>query len=246
MLTGCAARQLPSTSLSTAHKIGVISGLDDDILFARSGITVFGNAASRGSIAEWKIDELVATHVQTDLSPSHDVVTRVVSRSQIRAMAPELSFLSQDKYTEALRDILRSTAEHADLWIVVTPKCAAAGDYSGPVPCGISVSRPESFLSAPYAWITLQGRITVFDGATLKPIAQSDILLDRECSNFANNDMFDVGRNGCEPGIKLGHDYAVGSWQDYTDDQRNLIHQQLLLFLEPSLDFTLRRLKLLS
>jgi hypothetical protein len=55
-----------------------------------------------------------------------------------------------------------------------------------------------------------------------------------------------LGRRGCEPGIDLGRDFVVDRWQDYTETQRESIHRQLLQFLEPSIDFTLHRLKLLN
>lgn len=236
--SGCASRELPVATAASAHKIGVISGFGNDISFSRSGITVFGNAASIGAIPEWKVDELIVNRVRADLSAGHEVAAFVANPKGDRQWIKR-NFAS-------VPEVVPPSNEHADLWLVVSGKCASAGDYSGPVPCGVAVSRPETMFGSPTAWIVLQGQIEVFDGATLKRIAESDILLDGQCGPFANGDLFDLARHGCEPGIDLGHSFAVDSWQDYTESQREFIHQQFLQFLEPSMDFTLRRLKLVK
>jgi hypothetical protein len=238
LFSGCTARELPPSSVGAARKIGVVSALGDDIYFARSGVTVFGNASSRGAVPEWKLDELLLERIRADLSPGREIATQVLSPPNAVRLAGLPPFDSTFRAAPL--------PEPADLWLVVSSKCASAGNYAGPVPCGIAISRLETIFTSPRAWIVLQGQIAVYDGATRKLIAQSDILLDRQCGPFANGSLFDLGRSGCEPGIELGRDFAVDRWQDYTETQRESIHRQLLQFLEPSIDFTLRRLKLLN
>lgn len=90
--------------------------------------------------------------------------------------------------------------------------------------------------------------MTVFDGHSHKPIAQSDLLVDgHECYQFASNDPFSVlGTNACSPAVRLPMTYVVDRWDQYRPDQREFIRNAIVPMLGPSVDYTLRRLKLVS
>lgn len=245
LLAGCAAHRLPPTTTASAKIIGVISGLGDEVHFARSGITVFGNAVSSGAVSNWHLDDLVLEASEKAISSKYEVITRKVEPSTSQGISGELNPILEGNIADAFRKLMQNEPRHADLWVVVAEKCANPGSYTGPVPCGIAISRPESLFSQPGAWVVVQASMTVFDGTTLKPIAQSDVILNQEpCSPFSGDAIARMGEPGCEPGRYLGHELAVDSWQSYTAAQQQIIYQNLMQILQPSIHFTLNRLNL--
>lgn len=76
VLAGCAPTQLPPGMADRVHTVGFISALGDQIRFARSGITIFGNDRSEGDVADWRIDDLVMASAKSSLEPRYQVTAR--------------------------------------------------------------------------------------------------------------------------------------------------------------------------
>ena len=72
-------------------------------------------------------------------------------------------------------------------------------------------------------------------------------LLDEghRCYAIPRPDSF-AGLGACSPAAELGNEFAVDNWNQYSPQQRDLIRTLMTGLLRPSLDYTLRRLKLID
>jgi hypothetical protein len=246
-LTGCAPTKIPPTVTGQAHKLGIVSAFGDTIHFARSGITVFGNDASEGDIKGWHIDDLVLAQVTSILGPKYQLVTQSLPANSVSMSGKHAGALLDSEMRTELTAALGSNRSNADLWVVIAANCAQNGNYIGPLPCGISISRQEEMLATPSASATIFAAITVFDGVSLKPIAQSQLLTDgRACFSPPRNDLLrDMVGADCQPALNLGAAYAVDRWEQYSPAQRDVIRRAISVQLPPALAFTLHRLGLI-
>lgn len=245
-VTACATVPSKVVSTSQVHKIGVISALPETVQFSRSGITVFENVSSSEKVPEWRINDAILDGIQAALTPKYETVRRVgdpeLGTHVLQAPLDEM--MGSEKTSRGLSELLGDRPEDVDLWIVVSMSCADAGNYSGPVPCGVYVNRRSGMFDKQPAWLGVYATITVFDGRTKKHIANQNIFQKSgNCGPFGSStNMFEA--QGCVPSFDLGPEFAVDRWSDYSNAQRETIRNKLRDILAPSLAYSLARMNL--
>ena len=247
LLSSCAGT-VPSkvTNSAEVHKIGIIAALPETVEFSKSGITVFGNVHSSQPVPDWNINQVVLNDFGAILGSHYSLVTRIEMPARVMKLdQPPLGvMLGSAGSSREFAEMLGSNAPDVDLWIVLAPSCAFVQNYSGPVPCSVSVNRRESFIRKQPEWLELHAMLMLFDGKTKKYMATHQVFQPSgECGPYGNAvNAFEA--QGCVPSINLGLEYSVEDWNEYSPQQIEAIHQKLISAITPALEFTLRDMNL--
>jgi len=243
-----ACQMVPSkvTAERQIHTIGIISAFPEAVEFSRSGLTVFGNAKSTHPVSDWNINENLLTAFRSVLEPRYAVVTRTEDPRKFRELdqAPLEVGLGAGRTSRRFAEMLGPQAPEVDLWIVVGPSCASAGNYSGSVPCAIAVNRRESVISRQSEWLYVYAMLMAYDGKSRAYLATHQMFQPTgACGPFGDLvNRFEA--QGCVPSIDLGPGYSVDNWSSFSGAQIARMRQSLIAALRPAIAYTLRQMNL--
>jgi hypothetical protein len=136
---------------------------------------------------------------------------------------------------QAIDALLANQTSQPALWVVVVPTCPYDGS-SLPPGCGISIfHRPLIGMSD--TELLISANVKLIDGATHKILSDSELLI-----KHTGGGLIPIAEQ--LPGKVLTDDFIVGQWSDYSDTQRETLHQDTLQLLNAAASHTLQRLNL--
>ena len=110
------------SDLEHIKTIGIVAAMGDQLELTNVGITVFGNSRTTADIADWKLDEDIATTVGTLLNGRYQtVVISGFDRSRFRPTGPGLfgAQINEERETRALA--AREGAPAVDAYLLIYP-----------------------------------------------------------------------------------------------------------------------------
>jgi len=244
-LTGCAAQPVAPEKLSTIKTMGVIVALGDEITLTNSGILVFTNGESHGSLAPWGIDDTAMQKVTAFLSRRFDVRPLVYDRA---AFAPDkLYWPETEPMISGLVDPSRKRVETVigdsvqpqgfDAYVLVSLAWSHVG-ATNQVVTGLGLLEAHSLFYTQNVIHALYS-ITVFDGHTHKIIGRS-LARPVHPGVLASSDVLQGPFQGVDSS------WEADSFDKLSEPQRQQLRSAIGSLIDEMLVPTLQGLKLID
>jgi hypothetical protein len=123
--SGCASLDAPATRFQAVKTIGIVSAIGYDFTMTKAGLAAPGEIERHGSIAQWGLDDLVATRTGARLAQRFQIVPLTYSRASfaVQEQNTGLALLKQKGMRDAvLSELVRSrvSPQGLDAYLVVT------------------------------------------------------------------------------------------------------------------------------